>query len=293
MIFITKVYQVYLLLKGYQPDGDSIRFMADDRLDYEDLYRYHRLPPDKRADPVQLRLDAIDAPETHYGIHAQPLGNEARDTFLTRLLGFTNIEYSTDGKTVKSCSPETMKATILTRAFDPHGRPISYLYVKQASKDLENKGQVIAVNIQTLDKSINMNLLKEGIVYPLLYTSTPLLHRQHVRDIAKGVRNTNKEGVWKVDSSSMFKLEDYSSITPPIGALIFPKLFRRSIDYLEAVSKGFIGDLGDWLIQNDKTENDHVLIDEKYELRLSVIIEQYNSKVVLKADILELGFIER
>jgi hypothetical protein len=56
MIFITKVYQVYLLLKGYQPDGDSIRFMADDRLDYEDLYRYHRLPPDKRADPVQSMI---------------------------------------------------------------------------------------------------------------------------------------------------------------------------------------------------------------------------------------------
>jgi len=53
------------------------------------------------------------------------------------------------------------------------------------------------------------------------------------------------------------------------------------------------GNLVDWLIQNDKAENDHLLVDEKYELPLSDIIKQYNSKVVLKTEILELVFIER
>lgn len=186
-----------------------------------------------------------------------------------------------------------MEATILTRAFDPHGRPILYLYVKKAAEDLRNKGQVLAVDIKTLDNSVNMSLLKVGIVYPLLYTSTPLLHRQHIREIARAVRDGDKKGVWEKDSSSMFKLEDYSSITPPNGVLIFPKMFRRSIDYLKAVNQGFIGDIGDWLIQHDKDENDQVLVDEKYELRLTDIIEQYNNNVTLKTDILELVFIER
>jgi hypothetical protein len=54
-----------------------------------------------------------------------------------------------------------------------------------------------------------------------------------------------------------------------------------------------VGDIGEWLIQHDKDENDHVLVDEKYELRLSDIIEQYNNNVTLKTDILELVFIER
>ncbi len=130
-------------------------------------------------------------------------------------------------------------------------------------------------------------------MYPLLYTSTPLLHRQHIREIARAVRDGDKKGVWENDSSSMFKLEDYSSIIPPNGVLIFPKMFRRSIDYLKAINQGFIGDIGDWLIQHDKDENDHVLVDEKYELRLSDIIEQYNNNVTLKTDILELVFIER
>jgi hypothetical protein len=83
-------------------------------------------------------------------------------------------------------------------------------------------------------------------VYPLLYTSTPLLHRQHIREIARAVRDDDKKGVWENDSSSMFKLEDYSSIIPPNGVLIFPKMFRRSIDYLKAINQGFIGDIGDW-----------------------------------------------
>jgi len=31
---------------------------------------------------VQLRLEGIDTPETHYGPHAQPLGDRARDWLL-------------------------------------------------------------------------------------------------------------------------------------------------------------------------------------------------------------------
>jgi hypothetical protein len=46
------------------------------------------------------------------------------------------------------------------------------------------------------------------------------------------------------------------------------------------------------LIQMDEKENDHVLVDEHYELR-SDILEQYNNRVVLKTDLLELVFIER
>jgi hypothetical protein len=285
-----KAIQGNLILKNYQPDGDSVRFKADDPEDFVDLYRYHRLPPDKRDKPVQLRLEAIDAPETHYGIYAQPKGDSARDFFL-KTVGFTGIHYADDGKTVTESSPDALPATILTKAFDPHGRPISYLFVGRASEELQDM-EAVSADTKVIDKTINISLLREGLAYPLLYTSAPLLHRQHIRELAKNVR-TEDRGIWPLDSSSMFKLENYSSITSPNGSLIFPKLFRRAIDFFKAVDKGFTGDIIHWLIEMDEKENDHVLVDERYELRLSDILEQYNRKVVLKMDLLELVFIER
>jgi hypothetical protein len=53
-------------ITGAQPDGDSIRFTPDDPAQWDLITRPNRV---KRhaSGAAQLRLNAIDALETHYG----------------------------------------------------------------------------------------------------------------------------------------------------------------------------------------------------------------------------------
>src|SRR5262245_9120623 len=82
---------------GFEPDGDSIRFIADDTSRYQHLRRSHliRLSKDKS---VQLRFEGVDATELHYGGGEQPLGREGRDTLL-KAVGFTDVTFSAQGST--------------------------------------------------------------------------------------------------------------------------------------------------------------------------------------------------
>ena len=100
---------------GTEPDGDSIRFYPDD-------------PPlgarartqrgaHQRGRRAQLRLDGIDALETHYsprggGPLHQPidLAHQARDE-LVRWLGFKGIERT--GETVTAATPEELPGYLL------------------------------------------------------------------------------------------------------------------------------------------------------------------------------------
>lgn len=87
---------------------------------------------------------------------------------------------------------------------------------------------------------------------------------------------TTKLGIWNRDATADFSLADQASIGPD-GQLILPKLFRRCTDYLKAVDKGFIGNLGDWLLASSATpsrdENDRVLIRDTTEVHLTRIRE--------------------
>src|SRR5690348_6845906 len=81
-----------LVIVGYQPDGDSVRFIASKPDLFAELKRGYKIRKSPRDGSVQLRLEGIDAPELHYGNAAQPQGDTARDWLLDQL-GFTGAEY--------------------------------------------------------------------------------------------------------------------------------------------------------------------------------------------------------
>ena len=152
----------------------------------------------------------------------------------------------------------------------------------------------VKVDIPLLDKTVNIQMLKAGLAYPLLYTSSPRYHRDHIRrDIQRF--QSQRKGIWKNDSSHSFRLEDdYSSIDAPDGTQIFPKLYRRCIDFLRDRNKGFSGDILEWIENKGEKENDQVIINERdFPSRLSNIVEVHNDKVSLTADITDLIFIEK
>jgi len=73
------------------------------------------------------------------------------------------------------------------------------------------------------------------MAYLTLYTSTPATHGRALRAVAGEAREEDR-GVWAADETDEFRLADQGSISPPDGALVLPKLFRRCTDYLKAVA---------------------------------------------------------
>src|SRR5215467_1385486 len=120
-----------------QPDGDSVHFFPDDTDAFTNLHLAAHLGAGGAA---QLRLDAIDALETHYTPPAhgasrmhQPLDlAHAAGSTLLDLLGFTNVVR--DGETVASANPDAAPGYILTRFADQYGRPVSLAYAGAAGE---------------------------------------------------------------------------------------------------------------------------------------------------------------
>lgn len=283
-----------LVIVGYEPDGDSVRFIADDASHYGALKRADRIRPSQRDGSVQLRFEAVDAPELHYGDDAQPLGATARDALLD-WIGFTAIEYDQHRKIqVRSATPTSVRAAILAQMVEVNGRPVAYVLLEKGG-NLPADGGWVNVDDALLDETMNARLLSEGQAYYTVYTSTPVNHRSHLRAMAGGSRTAGR-GVWSLDTTADWVLADQSSIGPA-GQLILPKLFRRCTDYLKAVGKGFTGNLGDWLVASSATptrdENDRVLVHDTTEVHLSDLIQQRNQHIAFQADLLDITFVEK
>ena len=186
----------YLVMKGdfviigKEPDGDSVRFIAHDLDLYRQLHRAYRIKP-SRDGSVQLRFEGVDASELHYGSAAQPLGAEARDALLS-WMGFDQIVYLNDHSTmVKSARPERVPGAILTQAAEANGRPVSYILLDQQAGQLE-EGTWVNLQEDLLRATINYRLLTSGMAYYTVYTSTPLVHRQLLREASASARKAGQ-----------------------------------------------------------------------------------------------------
>ncbi len=134
------------------------------------------------------------------------------------------------------------------------------------------------------------------MAYLTLYTSTPATHGRILRAVAGEARKEGG-GVWAADETDEFRLADQGSISPPDGALVLPKLFRRCTDYLKAVAGGFEGTLPDWLVAalatGRRPEDDRLLICGATEVSLSAVVQQLNQRIRFTADPLDIVFVEK
>ena len=297
-----RAIQGKFVIIGKQPDGDSVRFIPDRRNAFRGLYRDDRIRPSRTDGSVQLRFEAVDAPELHYGRYAQPLGDLAHDRLL-EWMGFKTIEYVNDNqKQVKSSQPKSVPGVILTQAAETNGRPISYVLLAAAAKSLED-GDWVRVDEDLLTQTLNHRLLAEGLAYYTVYTSTPQGHRDLLRQVAATARD-KALGVWDLDTSENFVLNDQDSIGPE-GQLILPKLFRRCTDYLkdttpapEDADRVFRQTLRQWLLDHPR-ENDQVLLLDSVEtipsveVQLSDLVRQSNRNIFFQPDLLDLVFVEK
>lgn len=268
-----------LVVVGYSPDGDSVRFVPDEIATVRGLENGRRVRPSERDGSIQLRLDAIDAPETHYQDQAQPLADEARTTLL-EAVGFRDVRF--DGDTVSAATPDSVPAAICAALVEVNGRPVALLVTGEAAAGHEDGDEVDPATV--VDASVNATQTSNGRAYLTLYSSTPEPVRRRFLELAADA--TGAGSVWAADRSGGFTLTKQADVGPD-GALILPKLFRRATDYLRAdTSDTFL----EWL--RAQVSDDDPVEAAGRRTTLSALVTQDGGRVSLTVPITDLVFVE-
>ncbi|MCD2189941.1 hypothetical protein [Actinomycetospora soli] len=269
-----------LVVVGYSPDGDSVRFVPDELATVRRLENGRRVRPSERDGSIQLRLDAIDAPETHYQDQAQPLADEARATLL-EAVGFSDVRFDDDG-TVTASTPDSVPAAVCAALVEVNGRPVALLVTGHAATAHADGDEVDPATV--VDVSVNATQTSNGRAYLTLYSSTPEPVRRRFLELAADA--TGPGSVWAADRSGGFTLTKQADVGPD-GQLILPKLFRRATDYLRADTSGtFLG----WL--RDQGSDDDPVEAAGRRTTLSALVSQDGDRVSLTVPITDLVFVE-
>jgi endonuclease YncB( thermonuclease family) len=251
---LTLLKGEYHILKN-RPDGDSIKFFPNDPELWQRVGRVRT----NRSGGAQLRLDAIDALETHYrprvaggSEQRQPreFGDKATDALL-KFVGFSSFTRGGD-ETIQNATPATVPGYILSSGSDKYGRAIAFIF----TGDIKAKdGSSIFLDREKLKSSANYHLLESGLVYPTFYSKLFFDLREELTQAAQQARSAGK-GLWPLDrTNSGFEVKSLSTITDEV--VILPKLFRRLLDYLELNN----GDPGlEGFIANLKAKADEVTV---------------------------------
>ena len=224
------------IIKGHyrilhsEPDGDSVHFHPSDP---DAFTRLHLAAHLNGQGGTQLRLEAIDALETHYSprvaggfLQHQPLGlAHAAAAELLGLLGFSDVQR--DGEQVSAATPDQTEGYILTRFADKYGRAVSFAYA--GASDHDDLSSVF-VDVQLLEQSANHQLVAAGLVYPTYYSKLFPDLRNALTAAANQAR-INKTGVWAEDATtSGATITSLQALDDQL--VLLPKLFRRLVDYL-------------------------------------------------------------
>lgn len=210
---------------GYSPDGDSIRFKAKDATLWKRLSG-PTVECNARGH-AQLRIEAIDALETHYQGFCQPrLPARAAARFLFSQLGIDEVIWDETHSTVVKAQDGT-DGFILARSTESCRRPVAFVF---AGKTEERDGEQIMLDESRLMESINYRLLARGLAYPMYYNG---LFSDLRLPLTKAVTSARSEamGLWPYDRTTQgFSVSSLKGITEEVAVL--PKLFRRIVDYM-------------------------------------------------------------
>jgi hypothetical protein len=185
MLLIKGLFQV----KGGQPDRDSVHFTPGNPAEWNLVRGAHRVKRNGLG-RSQLRLDAIDALETHYQstvprVH-QPLAfaHAAADELLA-WLGFTGVQ-RTPQEIVTAATPESVPGFILTRGADIHARCVALV---GSGEPPGASGTGIFVDTALLKTTVNHHRLSAGLAYPTYYRNLfPDLRAEPCPDHRRGPR---------------------------------------------------------------------------------------------------------
>jgi endonuclease YncB( thermonuclease family) len=205
----------FIVIKGQfkpeagRPDGDSVRFKADDDRTFELL---KGIPVEFRQDgSVQLRYEGIDAIEK---AAIQPLATETKEK---------NIEFLRENSSDKG---DEVPGYILSRGTDRNRRPVAIAF---SGKTKFKNGQEIFLDSELLKQSVNYKLVASGYAYVMFYKTLFAELRSVLSEAFKEARKSKL--VLHKDDATLSGVvvnskDDLALINP-----IFPKLWRRLEEY--------------------------------------------------------------
>lgn len=211
---------------GYAPDGDSIRFKADNPANWS-LLEGANVTMNGRGH-AQLRLESIDSLETHYQGSHQPLdlGFAAMD-FLLAGLGITNVQMNPKRTSVISAN-DGVRGYIISRAVERYNRPISFAF---AGETKEADWTPVFLDVDRLRQSLNYQSIAAGMSYPTYYQGF-FSDLREVMTTAAAVARAEYLGVWEFDrTNSGFDVPNLAKLENE--HIIMPKLFRRLASFLD------------------------------------------------------------
>ena len=264
-------------VKGFQPDGDSIRFQANDPANW-DFFQWETAA-DKAAKKKQLRVESIDALETHYeGYHQpRPFALAALESLL-EMLGITSVTYSLSLTQIVDAN-DGKAGFIASASTDRFGRPVSYVFPKSAKL---TDGAVMDSASLPIEDSVNFQLAREGLVYPTFYTSTDRIFAEKIRAVVSRARKT-KRGIWSIDKTPDFTLYDIRTMEQDI--LLLPKLFRRLVGFFEGYAD--FTQLGEYLA---KQKDNLVLWDGTKKKSLAELMKISGRRIQMKTPVEDILF---
>ena len=264
-------------VKGFQPDGDSIRFQANNPVNW-DFFQWVTAA-DKAAQKKQLRVESIDALETHYeGYHQpRPFALAALESLL-EMLGITSVTYSLALTQIVDAN-DAKPGFIASASVDRFGRPVSYLFPKKAKL---TDGAVMDSATLPIEDSLNFELAREGLVYPTFYTTTDRTFAEKIRAVVARARTTRR-GIWSIDKTSDFTLLDVRTLQEDI--IVLPKIFRRLIGFFDGYSD--FDKLGDYL---KKQRDNLVLWDGTKKKSLADLMTITGRRIQMKTPVEDILF---
>ncbi len=234
----------YILIKGTfhvinkEPDGDSVRFKASNSNLWSKLTTQDGRPasikPSKVDNTVQLRIESIDALETHFPTlsHNQPmnLAKSATEHILS-LFGFKNLVFNASGKKIVGVENDGVEGYILTRYIDnpKYGRPVSFVFSGKSAL-LDGKEDVF-LSPTLLRESINYKMMLSGLVYPVYYDTLFFDLRNEFNNALQKARE-RKQNLWDsvVGDKSQVGFS-WTLVDIENKEVIFPKLYRRIVAF--------------------------------------------------------------
>ncbi len=249
--------------QGPEPDGDTVKFRPDTPALVETLPRRSGHPPDINGRGVSVRLEAIDALETHFAETHQELAgaNAARDELL-RLLGFTNVTFFADlPNKVQSADQDSLRGHVLSNGIDANGRLIGFVHPGEHPGP---DGSTVFVDDALVDQSVNAALLAAGHAYPAFYATLPASLRIHLSQVSREARAAGA-GLWPRSTADPNGSADVMDLADLQQRVIWPKLFRRIVPYLAAGFTDFDG-FDTWLRADKVNRDDSLFLLERQEV---------------------------
>ncbi len=211
---------------GYSPDGDSIRFKANNP---ENWNKIKGLPPVLNENAhVQIRLIGIDSLETHFRDCQQSMkwAISAAD-FLLKSLDITEVKWN-EAQNVVSSANDNTEGFIVAKKTDQHGRPLGFIF---KGKIDQPDGSNFFLPLDIFFNSVNYQSLLYGESYPTYYRGIAPTLRIKMTQAVNSARKNN-QGLWEFDLTNKgFDVWDLFAEDKTV--VVLPKLFRRLVSYLE------------------------------------------------------------